>query len=589
MKSGYAKRERGVALLAMLAVIALGASWYLVSRLNAESGVATAVRKARNAEVLNRAKQALIGYVAIQAAATGERNPGRLPCPEHPWYVNPNDLSKEGVSGPSVGVANPGVGAPTADCTTIGRLPWRTLGLDKLIDTTGEPLWYVVGPSWRLTTSTSTLLINSNTPAGDITVDGQQTVALIVAPGAAMNVQASPPLCAARNQARAVPSQAMDARDYIECFDSGTLQFITTASSTSFNDQVMRVTVADIMPGIEAAVAKRIERDIVPVLKTVYTPSIWGFSGSNPIYPFAAPFANPGPGAGSSTFQGAAGIYQGLPPFNQTQGCISDPANPRCLPWLIAWSGTPADATEVYGYGYLQTQTCSWVSADIRDCTGEYHEYTAEPWRPVRIQMTATFNYVAMGLRAIDASKMTVDARDNGTVTWLPQATDYTATMDSNGSVTLTFGATLPNIDTMVWGTYAEYRIRLDRAVIGDHALLSSTDATTGWFARNEWYRLAYYAVARGHTADPLPSTPACTTSVNCVSVANVAPANAQRAILILAGGSINGSTRPSATLSNYLEFGNATGAFVRQTVRASVATPVAQRFNDRIVVIDAN
>ena len=582
-----AKRERGAALLALLAVIMLGASWFLVSQLNAESGGLSAVKRNRNAEVLNRAKLALIGFVAQRAAISGENNPGRLPCPE---AVNSIGTSDEGTSAPRPS-------APiTTTCASIGRLPWRTLGLDKLVDTASEPLWYVVGPSWRLTISTSTLLINSDTPAGDVTVDGQQTVALIVAPGAAMNVQASAG-CTARNQTRSAPAPAMDARDYIECFDSATLQFVTTAPSTSFNDQVVRITVADIMPAIEAAIANRIEREIVPALNTVYTPGAWGFSGGNPLYPYAAPFASPGPGAGTSNFRGLAGTYQGLLPFNQT-ACTASAANPRCLPSLIAWQATPADAVEVYGYGYIQgTQTCSWQAlGDVRQCLGSYHEDNADPARPIRIEMTATLNNVAMGLRMIDTSKITVEAKDDTVVgPWESQPVTHTLTMNNGsvagrplGSVTITFGATLPNIDIKNWGTYADFRIRIDRTVIGDHPLLdTSTAAATGWFARNEWYRLTYYAVAAGHTAGTLP--PSCTTGTNCLSIANVTPAGAQRAILILGGRSINGTARPSSTPANYLEFGNAIGAFTRNTVSASAAIPVAQRFNDRVVVIGSN
>lgn len=46
--------------------------------------------------------------------------------------------------------------------------------------------------------------------------------------------------------------------------------FVSTGPSTSFNDQVVRITVADIMPAIEAAIASRVEREIVPILKRVY-------------------------------------------------------------------------------------------------------------------------------------------------------------------------------------------------------------------------------------------------------------------------------------------------------------------------------
>ncbi|TMI34583.1 MAG: hypothetical protein E6H41_12740, partial [Betaproteobacteria bacterium] len=71
-------------------------------------------------------------------------------------------------------------------------------------------------------TSTTTLTINSNT-IGQLNVDGQANaaVALIIAPGAAMNVAASAG-CTARNQARSAPAPTMDARDYIECFNTGT-------------------------------------------------------------------------------------------------------------------------------------------------------------------------------------------------------------------------------------------------------------------------------------------------------------------------------------------------------------------------------
>ena len=32
---------------------------------------------------------------------------------------------------------------------TLGRLPWRTLGLDKLGDDAGERLWYAMSTGWH--------------------------------------------------------------------------------------------------------------------------------------------------------------------------------------------------------------------------------------------------------------------------------------------------------------------------------------------------------------------------------------------------------------------------------------------------------
>jgi len=76
-----AKTQRGVALVALLALFVIGGAWYLVARLDAMSANFTAATRQHNAGVLNQAKQALIGYVAQQAATAGENNPGRLPCP----------------------------------------------------------------------------------------------------------------------------------------------------------------------------------------------------------------------------------------------------------------------------------------------------------------------------------------------------------------------------------------------------------------------------------------------------------------------------------------------------------------------------
>lgn len=570
MKPIDAKRERGAALLALLAAIMLGASWLLVSQLNAESRGFTAVNRARNAEVLNRAKQALIGYVAATAATAGENNPGRLPCPEHAWYVGNSD--KEGVAGPSVGVTSPGFGS--SDCASIGRLPWRTLGLEKLVDAASEPLWYVVRPTWRLTTSTSALLINSNT-AGDITVDGEQVVALIIAPGAAMNAQAATG-CTAQNQARSAPAASMNATNYIECFNSDFSQFVTTASSTSYNDQAVRITVADIMPAIEAVIANRIEREILPALKTVYTPAAWGMAtGANPVLPYAAPFASPGSGAGTSSYQGSSATYAGLLPFNQTQGCTESASNPRCT---TATTGGTAflrfsksgDDVQTAGSGSIRTQSsCAWQSTTYV-CTGEYNQPS--------ISLTFTLNVtnIAMGLRAFDSSQVTCTAVDdvgNGLPTQTVTCSSSVA-LRSNGAARLTVTTNaLPDISGSGWGTYANYMINIPRAAFGDHSLLSTTNATTGWFARNEWYRLTYYAIAASNTASRLPAERSCTTVGDCLTLTAGSGASSKSALLVLAGRSVNGRTRPSATLTDYFEFGNAKAAYESQTVTPVAAT----------------
>ena len=125
--------------------------------------------------------------------------------------------------------------------------------------------------------------------------------------------------------------------------------------------------------------------------------------------------------------------------------------------------------------------------------------------------------------------------------------------------------------------------------LFADHLLLDSRAASAnGWFVRNNWHEVTYYAVVSGHTSTPLPTAPSCIIGT-CLTITNVTPTGGQRAILILAGRSVNGTARPSSTLGDYLEFGNATAAYERRTVSASNAVATAQRFNDRIVVIDSN
>src|SRR3970282_502627 len=97
----------------------------------------TAPDRDHNARVLQQAKTALIGHVGLRAgdATTPEDNPGRLPCPEAPG-------SAHNFGGGVYTESDDGGAAGNCTLPAVGRLPWRTLGLDKLTDSAGEPLWY---------------------------------------------------------------------------------------------------------------------------------------------------------------------------------------------------------------------------------------------------------------------------------------------------------------------------------------------------------------------------------------------------------------------------------------------------------------
>jgi hypothetical protein len=578
------RAQRGVALLGLLAVAVMVFAYVLTSRLNAASKF-VGIDRDTNAQALSQAKRALIGWMAINAAT--DNNPGRLPCPE---AVNAIGTDSEGIAAPLVTPSTP-------NCATVGRLPWRTLGLAKLVDAASEPLWYAVSPGWALQNSSTLLSINSNSQ-GAMIIDGQaapnEVVALVIAPGPAINVAAAGG-CTAQAQTRAAPAPAMNALDYIECFNAATPAFSTTGPAASFNDQVVRVTVADLMPALEAAIADRAQREIAPALRNAAfvldsnNPRRWVATSSNPpIYPYATPFADPT----ASNYLGTVGTYQGLLPFNPAQTSV-------------AYQATPADAVETLGFGYIMYQTCSWETADARLCEGRYHEYASDPTQPIRIEMTATFTNVAMGLRVLDTSQLLVEARDDGsTGPWTVVSTSYRAEMNDGGtsgkprgSLTLRFWGTLPNIDAMGWATQADFRIRVNRAVIADHCLLNITTGTacpsggpdTSWFARNQWHRSFYYAVAQNNTAAVLPSVGGCDSS-NCLRFNDPATRNI-RMLLVLAGRGLDTQTRPSASLSDYLEFQNADlGTLYEQrpvrSAKISDATLKAP-WNDRIILAD--
>ena len=554
----------------------------MITALNASQR--TASSREQNARVLAEAKTALIAWMAANALDNTDDNPGRLPCPQA-W----SDVS----------TGQEGRAAGNCAAPAVGWLPWRTIGVPKLFDAYGNQLWYAVSPGWHLPNSSTKLTINSNT-VGQLALDSQTVVALIIAPGPPLDIAPTANQiaagCTARTQARNQnpPTFTPNPLDYLDCQNGSTADSTYTTSVVDngtnlvFNDQVLPVTAGDLMPALEAAIAKRIELRIAPVLKTVYNSPTWGanVSATNPLMPFAAPFNDPT----TSTFRGSAGLYAGLLPFNQTQGCDSG-TDPRCTnpatgpSGFLAFSKDSNDGFQTLipplPLGWIRTQsTCSW-SGNNYVCTGQYE------LAPIKVTYTLRVTNVAMGLRTFDSTKVTCTAVDDvgaGLPLQNMGCESVSMVMQSDGSALITVTTNFtPDIITSGWGTYANYIITFDRAIFGDHSLLDANNATTGWFVRNEWYRLLHYATVSGQTASVLPGgTPSCTAGTNCLSVTNLTPAGKQRALLILAGRGLSGQTRPSAAVTNYLELGNATGAYIQKNVS------LAGTFNDRFIVIDA-
>ena len=240
-------KQHGSALLAFMLIVVVGASFILVSNLNAN--VRQYARQAASTVILAEAKNALIAYAINYPENHPGEGPGYLPCP---------DISNNGSAGGSCSLAGG---------TTIGRFPWKTLELDNLRDDAGESLWYAVSDNFKNNPKAFAAL-NSDTPA-DFSVDGNgEVVAVIFAPG--------PPL-AGQNR----PAGPLAVANYLEDDNAdGDASFVSRASGT-FNDQIAVVTRKELM----AAVEQRVINQLRTALKSYYD--------AYTAYPWLTPFADP--------------------------------------------------------------------------------------------------------------------------------------------------------------------------------------------------------------------------------------------------------------------------------------------------------
>ena len=137
----------------------------------------------RTNDALMQAKEALIAWSVLQ----GDRNddnvkntenkdhrPGTLPCP---------DLDNDGDAEGSCASNNRG---------TLGRLPWKTLGINPLRDAEGELLWYAVSDDFRHhqlhtspinSDSEGTLDLYASNATDLLTPKGEKLAAVLFSPG----------------------------------------------------------------------------------------------------------------------------------------------------------------------------------------------------------------------------------------------------------------------------------------------------------------------------------------------------------------------------------------------------------------------
>ena len=276
--------QRGMTLIMLVFIIGLMATAYLVYALDANE--VNIERDKTTAQALEEAKAAIVGWSLVQPT------PGMLPCPE--------DTSL-------IGTANEGqaLGTCSNSHPVVGRLAWRTLGLNDLRDGNGDSLWYALSPGFRQPP------INSDTiPA--ITVDGMQAAAIVFCPGVPLGTQSRP---------IPTPAQQPTTAQYLDAPNNTDLQtaFVSGPQSSTFNDRLLAITVDDFMPSVE----KLALNEAKLALNIYYA--------SNGFFPFPATL-----GSTTNTNQCVQNNLQGmLPTVSSSTGC-SDPQITGLPPWFTA-------------------------------------------------------------------------------------------------------------------------------------------------------------------------------------------------------------------------------------------------------------
>lgn len=168
---GSRRPQRGVALLLFLFLLfAIGTATAL-SALNSSRARLEQERQTQLA--LQQAKEALIAY-ATSVYPADDNRPGDLPCPDMD-----NDGIKDNLS---CGSAD----GSTGQARRLGRLPWKSLGLDDLRDASGERLWYAVSNNFK--EKTRHIPLNSDTTGTIQMVEANgavisNVIAVVIAPG----------------------------------------------------------------------------------------------------------------------------------------------------------------------------------------------------------------------------------------------------------------------------------------------------------------------------------------------------------------------------------------------------------------------
>lgn len=359
--------QRGAALMVMLIILVLGLASMLVSAINSAS--LRNERQARTAAALAQAKDALIGYALTYGDTHAGEVHGYLPCPD---TDGDNGFQLEGSS-------ETGSGSPCSNSSAnknvsvLGRLPWKTLDIPALRDGDGECLWYAVSGTYKNSPKTDLMNWDTNGQlqayAADGTTrldnDGNQVVAVVLAPGAAQNGQArsdGSSTCGSNYMPAAYLDN--DAAHGINNADIAAGKFMQGSNGGVVNDQMVFITRNELWSALQkrndfANTLKLLTQRVAECLASYGTRNFLG--AANKSLPWPAPLTLADYGV-NNNYNDSSGSYSGRVPhlvdnsntatFNTMTGnslmannglaCPFYAATPatelqRLYPWWVNW------------------------------------------------------------------------------------------------------------------------------------------------------------------------------------------------------------------------------------------------------------
>ena len=240
--------QRGHTLLAMVTAFGI----FTTAAVTALGSVTLGERQSgKTSAVLAQAKQALIGRAASDA-----NHPGSLPCPDAATNIAGNNVPNDGIADLLSGPVCP---------SSIGRLPWRTLGLPDLRDADGERLWYLLAPAYQDSTSK---IINPGT-SGQISgyaCDDNATAAQNWPCDNPRLVAATPWVAVVFAPGKLLPAQIRDAAhagdfaQFLESYNPSDPLRLRTAAGAAHNDRLTTISADDIFAQVQRRVAAEIQR-----------------------------------------------------------------------------------------------------------------------------------------------------------------------------------------------------------------------------------------------------------------------------------------------------------------------------------------